>query len=81
MTLVLTFLFMLLIVAAMAIGVMRGRAPISGSCGGMARLGLNTACEVCGGNPAKCKEGGPAMDAKTAARLSHDAAEIDDRNG
>lgn len=48
------FGFMLLIMAAMAIGVILGRKPISGSCGGMKALGMDVDCEICGGNPALC---------------------------
>ncbi|MDA1076262.1 MAG: (Na+)-NQR maturation NqrM [Proteobacteria bacterium] len=55
MTLILAFGLMLLIVALMAVGVMFGREPISGSCGGMKKLGLDVGCEVCGGNPALCE--------------------------
>lgn len=47
-TLIITFAVMLTVIAAMAIGVMNGRKPISGSCGG-----LNGGdCELCSG---KCK--------------------------
>ena len=59
---------LLLIVAGMAIGVMRGRAPLKGSCGGVgAALGEpNYSCEICGGDPAKCDaesgEGEPDAD-------------------
>ena len=53
-TVILAFVLMLIIVAAMAVGVAMGRKPIAGSCGGMKALNLGTACEVCGGNPAKC---------------------------
>ena len=45
-----------LVMAAMAVGVMNGRAPIKGSCGGMGALGIDTACEICGGNPQRCEE-------------------------
>ena len=45
-----------LVMAAMAVGVMNGRAPIKGSCGGMGALGVDTACEICGGNPQRCDE-------------------------
>jgi hypothetical protein len=45
-----------LVMAAMAVGVMNGRAPIKGSCGGMGALGIDTACEICGGNPQRCDE-------------------------
>jgi len=50
------FVFLLIIVAAMSIGVMRGRAPIAGSCGGLNNLGVDGACEICGGDPGKCDE-------------------------
>jgi hypothetical protein len=53
---VFTFVILLAVVAAMSIGVMRGRAPISGSCGGLNNLGVDGACEICGGNPAKCEQ-------------------------
>jgi hypothetical protein len=45
-----------LVVAGMAIGVMMGRQPIKGSCGGMGALGIDTACEICGGDPRRCDE-------------------------
>lgn len=53
-TLIFAFVFMLIVVAAMAIGVMMGRAPISGTCGGMKALGMDVDCEICGGNPSLC---------------------------
>ncbi len=56
-TAILAFGFMLLVVGAMAIGVMLGRKPISGSCGGMKALGMDVECEICGGNPNLCKTG------------------------
>ena len=50
----LTLLIMLLIVLGMSLGVLAGRGPLKGSCGGMSALGLNTECEICGGDPGKC---------------------------
>ncbi len=44
-TLLLTFAMLLAVIAAMAIGVMNGRRPISGSCGGLNGGG----CELCSG--------------------------------
>jgi hypothetical protein len=44
------------IIAIMSIGVIAGRAPIKGSCGGMGALGIDTACELCGGDPKRCDE-------------------------
>lgn len=45
-----------LVIAGMAIGVIMGGSPIKGSCGGMGALGIDTACDICGGNPQKCDE-------------------------
>ena len=56
-TLILTFAAMLLLTAAMAVGVIFGRKPIAGSCGGMKALGMETECEVCGGQPGLGKTG------------------------
>ncbi len=58
LTVLLSLLVMLLVVAGMAIGVLMGRKPISGSCGGIAALGLDTECEICGGDRAKCDRNG-----------------------
>ena len=45
------------LVGIMAIGVMLGRRPISGSCGGIGRLnGDDGECALCGGDPSKCDE-------------------------
>lgn len=50
------FAFMLIIVAGMAVGVMFGRKPLKGSCGGMAALGMETECDVCGGDQTRCEK-------------------------
>ena len=42
-----TFAVLLAFIAAMAIGVMNGRKPISGSCGGL----NGGRCEICNGGP------------------------------
>ena len=53
---VLTFAIFVLIVAAMAIGVIRGRKPIAGTCGGLNQLDVGGACEICGGRQEHCEE-------------------------
>lgn len=63
---------MLLIVAGMAVGVIAGRKPISGSCGGMAAIGMDSACDICGGDRKKCEK-----ESKTAADKSSDASFYD----
>jgi hypothetical protein len=63
MTLVFTFVFMLALIAAMAVGVLMGRKPIAGSCGGLRNMGMDVECEICGGDTARCREseGGPGQ--------------------
>ena len=51
-----SFVLIALVMAGMAIGVMAGRGPLKGSCGGMGALGIDTACDICGGNPQRCEE-------------------------
>lgn len=53
-TFIFAFLLMLVVVSVMAVGVVFGRQPISGSCGGMKALGLDMECEICGGDLSKC---------------------------
>ncbi len=55
-TYLMVFAFFLLIMAAMAVGVIMGRRPIAGTCGGLNRLGLKEGCEVCGGKDEVCEE-------------------------
>lgn len=45
---------MLVLVLAMSVGVILGKKPISGSCGGMSALGMEVACDVCKGDKSKC---------------------------
>ena len=84
-----TFLFtfgaLIFVMFGMALGVIIQNKPIKGSCGGMASLGIDTACDICGGDTRKCEEeqlrlgydglkddlGSP----KHAQNLSYDASE------
>lgn len=52
----LTLVILLTIVAGMAVGVLNGRKPITGSCGGLNNAGVGGACEICGGDTTKCEE-------------------------
>lgn len=41
----------------MAIGVVAGRSPITGSCGGIGRVDNGSSeCAICGGDSVKCEE-------------------------
>ncbi|RRJ84674.1 (Na+)-NQR maturation NqrM [Aestuariirhabdus litorea] len=56
MIFVLTFVALLVIVTAMALGVIFANKPIKGSCGGLGAVGIESTCEICGGDPNKCEE-------------------------
>ena len=61
------FAFMAVLITLMAIGVIFNNKPISGSCGGMSALGMDVACDICKGDPAKCdKESAEASTGDTA---------------
>ncbi len=55
-TIILTFVILLIVVAGMAIGAMLQGKPIKGTCGGIASLGLDKSCDICGGDTVKCDE-------------------------
>ena len=44
-----TFCTFLVLIAAMAVGVIFANKPIKGSCGGLSSLGLKDSCAICGG--------------------------------
>ncbi len=56
--LILAFVVLVLIMVGMAIGVIMGRKPLKGSCGGVgAALGeKDYTCDLCGDDPKKCEE-------------------------
>jgi uncharacterized protein len=56
--LIATLIVMVLVALALSLGVIAGRKPITGSCGGVGKaLGdPNYVCELCGGDEAKCTE-------------------------
>jgi hypothetical protein len=57
-TLLLVFLLLAFVILATSVGVIFGRKPITGSCGGIgAALGeKNYTCDICGDDPSKCDE-------------------------
>lgn len=48
LTIVVSIAIVLLLFAGMAIGVLMGRAPVKGSCGGLGAVGVRGDCGVCG---------------------------------
>ncbi|EAR60599.1 (Na+)-NQR maturation NqrM [Neptuniibacter caesariensis] len=55
-TMIFTLIALVCIVVAMSVGVLMGRKPISGSCGGLANVGIEGKCSICGDDPQKCEE-------------------------
>ncbi len=78
-TFLLVLFIVILLVAAMSIGVMFGRKPISGTCGGIGALGISSSCDICGGNTQKCKEENERLEneGKGAEDLAYDASSGD----
>ena len=71
----LAFVVLLLIMAGMAIGVIMGRKPLKGSCGGVgAALGeKDYTCDLCGDDPNKCEEISQENSQNKAGGLAYDA--------
>ena len=57
MTFLVTLIVFVMTVAAMSVGVIFGRSPITGSCGGLGAVGIDQECKICGGNPQRCESG------------------------
>lgn len=73
-TLLITFVVLGLVIVAMSVGVLLGRKPISGSCGGMSALGMEVACDICGGDKQKCEKETAQSKAKGSdSDLAYDA--------
>lgn len=53
---VLALIVVALLIAGMAVGVLLGRKPLAGSCGGMSAIGMDVACDICAGDVAICEE-------------------------
>lgn len=67
------FALMLLAVLGLAAGVLAGRKPIAGSCGGIGAVGLEKTCTICGGDTQKCEDASSGSQPAKAADLAYDA--------
>ena len=70
------FAFMAIFILTMAVGVIFGRKPISGSCGGMAAIGMESECDVCGGDKTRCDKDDAYEGDSKADSTFYDATEI-----
>lgn len=77
MVFILAFVILVVVVSAMSIGVILKKRPIKGSCGGMASLGFNTECDICGGDKNKCEKEQQNKQPAAAASLAYDATKKD----
>ena len=70
------FLVFAAFVVLMSVGVMLGRKPITGSCGGVGKaLGEpNYNCDICGGDESKCEESKLEQMSSNVAYLAVDAS-------
>ena len=77
MTVILAFILLTIVFAAMSIGLLMGRNPIKGSCGGVgAALGEKEYnCEICGDNPQRCEQ--QQEQQREAASLAYDATKVE----
>lgn len=68
-TFIITFFVLVGVIIAASVGVLMGRKPIKGSCGGVGAA-LNEpdyVCDICGDDPNKCEE-------KSGQSLAYDAS-------
>ena len=63
-----------LFIGLMAVGVLFGRKPIAGSCGGLANVGINGDCKICGKKPGNCDPKKLGTDAAATIKASINAA-------
>ena len=79
LTLVLTIIIVGLLIAGMSIGVILQKKPIKGTCGGLSALGMDTDCDICGGDRSKCDEenNSPDTDKNDLDKLAYDATKTD----
>ena len=76
-TFILTLIIVALVISGMAVGSIFQNKPIKGSCGGIAALGLDTSCEICGGDPNKCEEvSEQVVEDSALAKLTVDATQV-----
>jgi hypothetical protein len=74
-----TLLVLLIVMVGMSVGVLLGRKPLKGSCGGVgaALKEENYVCDLCGGDPNKCDEEQNKSAESKMASLAYEATRKD----
>jgi len=55
-TLLVSFFVLVLVITMMSVGVLMGRKPVQGSCGGLNKIDGMGDCEICGGDRKRCDD-------------------------
>ena len=76
-TFLLVLAIVILLMVGMSVGVIFGRKPISGTCGGIGALGISSSCDICGGNTQKCEESRADAAPVSAEDLAYDASKVE----
>ena len=56
LTIFVSLVVLLVLVGLMSIGVIMGRKPVQGSCGGLNNINGMDECELCGGSKSRCEQ-------------------------
>ena len=75
MELLFTFGGFVMLMALMAIGLLLGQRPITGSCGGLAALSVGEKCSICGATPASGDKNNQKLPAAQAVLMGPEANE------
>lgn len=73
-TMILALIVVALLMTGMAVGVLFGRKPIAGSCGGMSAIGMVGDCDICGGNKDVCETEQEKKAAQNKSEMNMDLA-------
>jgi hypothetical protein len=77
----LAFIVLVLIMVGMAIGVIMGKSPLKGSCGGVgaALKESDYVCDLCGGDQKKCDELSPSRQKEPKNTINDLAYDVSDQ--
>lgn len=78
-TIIVSVVFMLIIFAAMAVGVIFSNKPIAGTCGGLNQFREGD-CEICGGDPDKCESSDEFEDSPALQESSTKGYDVMNKN-